>query len=100
MADAPLYTSTRERRRQTDLADFYALLKASEAVEKAYARGAVSAADYETACSQLMAQFRASEAALTGDGTIASTEAFFAQWRVDCPRARDRLLRVLSLIHI
>ena len=94
MADAPLYTSTRERRRQTDLADFYALLKASEAVEKAYARGAVSAADYETACSQLMAQFRASEAALTGDGTIASTEAFFAQWRVDCPRARDRLLRV------
>ena len=56
MADAPLYTSTRERRRQTDLADFYALLKASEAVEKAYARGAVSAADYETACSQLMAQ--------------------------------------------
>ena len=71
MADAPLYTSTRERRRQTDLADFYALLKASEAVEKAYARGAVSAADYETACSQLMAQFRAGEAALTGDGTIA-----------------------------
>ena len=95
MADAPLYTSTRERRRQTDLADFYALLKASEAVEKAYARGAVSAADYETACSQLMAQFRASEAALTGDGTIASTEAFFAQWRVDCPRARDRLLGTL-----
>ena len=94
MADAPLYTSTRERRRQTDLADFYALLKASEAVEKAYARGAVSAADYEKACSQLVAQFRASEAALTGDGTIASTEAFFAQWRVDCPRARDRLLRV------
>ena len=42
MADAPLYTSTREWRRQTDLADFYALLKASEAVEKAYARGAVS----------------------------------------------------------
>ena len=63
-------------------------------MEKAYARGAVSAADYETACSQLMAQFRASEAALTGDGTIASTEAFFAQWRVDRPRARDRLLRV------
>ena len=99
MADAPLYTSTRERRRQTDLADFYALLKASEAVEKAYARGAVSAADYETACSQLMAQFRASEAALTGDGTIASTEAFFAQWRVDCPRARDRLLRVGCLLY-
>ena len=47
MADAPLYTSTRERRRQTDLADFYALLKASEAVEKAYARGAVAAADDE-----------------------------------------------------
>ena len=63
-------------------------------MEKAYARGAVSAADYEKACSQLVAQFRASEAALTGDGTIASTEAFFQQWRVDCPRARDRLLRV------
>lgn len=92
--DAPLYASTRERRRQTDLADFYALLKATEAVEKAFARGAASAADYERACSQLVAQFRASEAALTGDGTIASTEAFFEEWRVDCPRARDRLLRV------
>ena len=95
MADAPLYTSTRERRRQTDLADFYALLKASEAVEKAYARGAVSAADYEKACSQLVAQFRASEAALTGDGTIASTEAFFQQWRVDCPRAAAGSRRAL-----
>jgi len=88
-------TATRREKkaRRRLQADLYAIIKATEVLERAYARAAVSASDYEKECAQLIAQFKASERALTGDGTVASAAAFFERWRVDCPRARDRLLR-------
>ena len=58
MADAPLYTSTRERRRQTDLADFYALLKASEAVEKAGTRAPTTTQERRRAARRMASSVR------------------------------------------
>ena len=89
----PLFESARERRRVSDMADLYAIIKATEHLEKAYARDAVDDGAYEAACLKLVSQFKSSEAALRHDGTIADGDAFMTAWRVDCPRARERLLR-------
>ena len=56
-ADLQLFSSTKERRRYTDLADFYAIIKATEHLEKAYARDAIDEARYEKACLKLISQF-------------------------------------------
>ena len=90
--EVPLYENTRERRRLSDMADFYAIIKATEHLEKAYARDAVDDKAYEAACLKLVSQFKSSEAALRTDGTIVDGAAFMDAWRMDCPRARERLL--------
>lgn len=88
-----LYTTTRERRKFDDLGDLYALIKTTEKLEKAYARDAITAEDYEKACLRLISQFKASESALRRDGTISGAEEFMRDYRMDCPRAKERLLR-------
>lgn len=40
------------------LPDLFAIIKATEKLERAYVRDDVSAADYESACEKLIAQFR------------------------------------------
>ncbi|KAJ1446771.1 vacuolar protein sorting-associated [Pelagophyceae sp. CCMP2097] len=89
-----LYSDARERRRFDDLADFYAVIKVTEKLEKAYARDAVRPAEYEHACLRLISQFKLSEAALIHDGTIANADEFMKEYKMDCPRARERLLRI------
>ncbi len=39
-------------------ADLFAILKATEKLERAYVRDAISAKDYEPACEKLIAQFK------------------------------------------
>ena len=92
-ADLQLFSSTKERRRYTDLADFYAIIKATEHLEKAYARDAIDEARYEKACLKLISQFKSSESALKLGGGIEDASSFIAEWKMDCPRARDRLVR-------
>ncbi|KAH8079469.1 hypothetical protein JL720_9209 [Aureococcus anophagefferens] len=89
-ADLQLFSSTKERRRYTDLADFYAIIKATEHLEKAYARDAIDEARYEKACLKLISQFKSSESALKLGGGIEDASSFIAEWRMDC---RDRLVR-------
>lgn len=88
-----LYATTRERRKFDDLGDLYALIKTTEKLEKAYARDAITAEEYEKACLRLISQFKASESALRRDGTISGAEEFMRDYRMDCPRAQERLLR-------
>lgn len=95
LGEVKLYGSTRERRKYDDMADLYALIKTTEKLEKAFARDAITPEEYENACLRLISQFKASEAALLQDGTIRSTDDFMKEYKMDCPRARERLLRCL-----
>eukprot|EP00753_Platysulcus_tardus_P010651 PLAT2933.1.p2 GENE.PLAT2933.1~~PLAT2933.1.p2 ORF type:complete len:238 (+),score=104.31 PLAT2933.1:31-714(+) len=88
-----LWESSAERRKMDDMADLYAIIKTMEHLEKAFARDAVGPEEYATACNRLISQFKASESALASDGTISDTASFMEMYRMDCPRAADRLLR-------
>lgn len=68
-----LWTDTKSRRRYEDLADFYAILKATEHLERAFTSSAISQEDYTRECQKLIGQFRVSEKALITAGSISST---------------------------
>jgi hypothetical protein len=90
----PLYRSAKDRRKYDDLADLYAIIKATEHLEKCYARDSITQEQYTSTCLKLISQFRSTEAALVADGTLnGSVEAFLEEYGVDCPRAVERLLR-------
>tara|TARA_B110000971_G_scaffold215512_1_gene249135 strand:- start:229 stop:858 length:630 start_codon:yes stop_codon:yes gene_type:complete len=91
--DTPLFSNARERRQYDDLADLYAIIKAIEHLEKAYAMDAIKNDEYTQACLKLIAQFKSTETALRKDGTLANTEEFLKAYQMDCPRAVERLLR-------
>lgn len=87
------YEDARDRRHLENLSDLYAIIKATEHLEIAYGRDAISPDEYSDACSRLISQFRSTEAALRQGGDITSAEEFVQQYGVDCPRAYERLLR-------
>ncbi|GMI30647.1 hypothetical protein TeGR_g6351 [Tetraparma gracilis] len=86
----PLYNNSRERRELDDLADLYAIVRATESLEKAYSRDTVTAEEYTKSCMKLLSQFKTTEAALSKGQDM---EAFLNDYTLDCPRAVDRLLR-------
>ena len=59
--DTPLFSNARERRQYDDLADLYAIIKATEHLEKAYAMDAIKNDEYTQACLKLIAQFKSTE---------------------------------------
>ncbi len=83
-----------ERRKYEDLADLYSIIKATEHLEAAFARDAVSQEDYTAACSKLISQFKSTEAAVLQAKTVTDTRAFMSEYHMDCPRAIERLLRL------
>jgi len=68
MEDEPveLFESSRERQKYDDQASLYAIIVATEHLERAFARDAVSDAEYTTQCNKLISQFRLSEKAVCG----------------------------------
>lgn len=86
------FDNNKERSRVEDLADFYSIIKRTEALEAAYSRDAISQEDYSTACFLLISQFKTAEAPLIRQNAIASADAFFKEFHVDCPRAYERLI--------
>lgn len=88
-----LWADSRQRRKYEDLADFFAIIKVTEHLEKAYARDAISEDQYAKECNKLLAQFKETEKALKKDSTITDTEAFMTEFQMDCPRAHERLIR-------
>ena len=87
-----LYSNSKDRQRITDLADLYSIIKACEALEAAYTRDAVSPDEYESACKNLISQFKTTESALVSCGLITDVDSFMREYGVDTPRARNRLL--------
>ncbi|KAK1291711.1 hypothetical protein QJS10_CPA05g00736 [Acorus calamus] len=88
--EVKLWNDKREREMYDSLADLYAIIKATEKLERAYVRDVVSSSDYETECLKLLAQFKTLSASLRS--TVPSIDRFAETYRLDCPAALNRLL--------
>jgi len=84
-----LYESHTERKHYDNRANLYAIIMATEHLERAYAQDCVTNAEYTTECNKLISQFKIAESAL---GKNESTESFMKNYQMDCPRAVNRLL--------
>lgn len=87
----PLYESSKERETLDEQANLFAIITATEHLERAYARDAISQKEYTTQCKKLLSQFRLAERVLVG---TMSTEDFMKIYDMDCPRATERLLKM------
>ncbi|GJN17478.1 hypothetical protein PR202_gb04547 [Eleusine coracana subsp. coracana] len=88
--EVKLWNDKRERELLESYADLYAIIRATEKLERAYVRDLVSAADYETECLKLISQFNSLSSSLAGVVTI---PRFVQAYRLDCPAALNRLLQ-------
>lgn len=93
MNEVRLYQDTNERRRNEELGDLYAIIKATEALEAAFSRDAITSSEYSEACTRLISQFKSTESALITGGMIKNAEVFMKEYEIDCPRAYDRLIK-------
>jgi ESCRT-I complex subunit VPS28 len=86
-----LYESSRERESYEEQANLYAIILATEHLERAYARDAIEHKEYNAQCKKLIQQFKLAERTLRG---AMNTETFMALYQMDCPRAVERLLKM------
>lgn len=89
----PPYDNRKDEDQVEELAEYFAIFKATEMLEVAYSRDAVPANEYADACSRLISQYKAINASLTSAGLITDPLSFLRQYQIDCPRAYDRLVR-------
>ena len=89
--EIPLYHNSREREILDEKANLFAIILATEHLEKAFARDAISQKDYVVQCKKLISQFRLAERVLPHGMTA---ETFMALYQMDCPRAVERLLKM------
>ena len=87
----PLYENSRERELVDEQANLYAIILATEHLERAYARDAVEPKEYTAQCKKLISQFKLAERVLRDD---MKTETFMALYQMDCPLASERLLKM------
>ena len=87
-----LYLLYKERKSLEDLADLYSIIRATESLETAYSRDAITPTEYSDACKRLISQFKTTEAALVSSKAIVSADNFIREFQVDCPRAYERLI--------
>jgi ESCRT-I complex subunit VPS28 len=86
-----LYENSRERELFDEKANLYAIILATEHLERAYARDAVEPKEYTAQCKKLISQFKLAERVLRDD---MNTETFMTLYQMDCPRAVERLLKM------
>lgn len=83
-------TNKKEREILEQYADLYAILKATEKLERAYVRDAIGAKEYEPACEKLIGQFRTLWD--TVRSSVPDVEQFMATYNMQCPMAAKRLI--------
>ena len=84
----------RERRKYDALKDLYAIIKSVEHLEIAYVKDAVGKDEYTDECNMLLSQFKEAEKVLNTYPDFKDSADFMRKYRMECPRAQDRLLRV------
>ncbi|RKO88511.1 VPS28 protein-domain-containing protein, partial [Blyttiomyces helicus] len=87
-----LYTTNKDREKYDHIADLYGIIVATEHLERAYIRDAVSAQEYTPACLKLIAQFKTA-LNLIGD-SVPDVHAFMREYKLSCPAASKRLLEI------
>lgn len=71
-----------------DSAELYALIRATEKLEKAYVQSLMGAQEYERECQSLLAKFKTLKGSIESD-----VDPFMRHWGLsDCRKARHRLL--------
>lgn len=90
LMDVKLWNDKREREMYENFADLYAIIKATEKLEKNYVRDVISSHDYEPECMKLIAQYKTLTSTLKD--TIPSVERFIDTYKMDCPAAVNRLI--------
>lgn len=71
-------------------ADLFAIIKATEKLEKAWVRDLISAKEYEPECSKLIGQFKTVKTNL--EGHVDDVEKFMKDYSMVCPAAKNRLI--------
>ncbi|GFZ03121.1 vacuolar protein sorting-associated protein VPS28 family protein [Actinidia rufa] len=88
--EVKLWNDKREREMYENFAELFAIIKATEKLEKAYIRDIISPAEYEPECQKLIAHFKT--LASTLKDTVPSIERFHDTYKMDCPAALNRLI--------
>mmetsp|Transcript_24706 Transcript_24706/g.59459 ORF Transcript_24706/g.59459 Transcript_24706/m.59459 type:complete len:215 (-) Transcript_24706:260-904(-) len=87
-----LFASSTERQNIEQMADLYSIIKATQHLETAYTRDAVSEEKYTEACKGLINKFKTLKAASAQ--LVPNIDKFISEYRMECKAARHRLLRV------
>lgn len=89
-----LWSNMRERKKFDALRDLYAIIKTVEHLEIAYVRQACRKDEYTDACNALLSQFKEAQRILRTFPDISDVSMFMRKYKLECPRAEDRLVRV------
>mmetsp|Transcript_27557 Transcript_27557/g.57657 ORF Transcript_27557/g.57657 Transcript_27557/m.57657 type:complete len:186 (-) Transcript_27557:258-815(-) len=87
--EVPLYETSKERQQYDEMANLYAIIMATEHLERAFVQDAIDQKTYTYECKRLISQFGVAEHVLRDQ---MSTETFMNVYQMDCPRAVERLL--------
>lgn len=88
--EVKLWSDKREREMYENFAELYAIIKATEKLEKAYVRDVISSQEYEVECQKLIAHFKT--LASTLKDIVPNIERFADTYKMDCPAAINRLV--------
>jgi len=88
--EVKLWNDKREREMYENFAELFAIIRATEKLEKAYVRDIVSPSEYEAECQKLIAHFKT--LASTLKDTVPSIQRFHDTYKMDCPAALNRLV--------
>ena len=75
-------------------AELYAIIKTVEHLEIAYVKDSCGKDEYTDACNALISQFKEAKRILRTFPEITDVSDFMRQFKMECPRAEDRLMRV------
>ncbi|KAK4758901.1 hypothetical protein SAY87_020202 [Trapa incisa] len=88
--EVKLWNDKRERDMYENFAELYAIIRATEKLEKAYIRDIIGPSEYEVECQKLITHYRT--LASTLKDIIPSIEQFAETYKMDCPAAINRLV--------
>lgn len=88
--EAKLCNDKDEREMHGNLAEVFVIIKATEKLEKAYARDIISPAEYETECQKMIVDFKILSSTLKD--TDPNVKQIQENYEMDCPAALNRLI--------
>lgn len=88
--EVKLWQDKRERDMLENHAELYAIIRATEKLEKAYIRDIIPPSEYEVECQKLITHFRT--LASTLKDTVPSIERFADTYKMECHAAINRLV--------